>query len=105
MLLWAGKDTWKSLKTGVLQVINEECRICNVAKHHDASLNAGDGTLGKEQPEQPEQNAGTYQCKQVEVCNSAKMEGSDTGAASQYKEDIEEVTADYISDSYFRILL
>lgn len=29
---------------------------------------------------------------------------SDTGAAPQYKEDIEEITADYISDSHFRIL-
>lgn len=73
MLLWAGKDTWKSLKTGVLQVINEECRICNVAKYHDASLNAGDGTLGKEQPEEPKQNAGACQYPQVQVSDSGKV--------------------------------
>ena len=88
----------------LLRIINQYHRIRYIAKYHNASFYPCNGPLGKEQPEQPEQNAGTYQCEQVEVCNSAKMEGSDTGAAPQYKEDIEEITADYISDSHFRIL-
>ena len=61
--------------------------------------------LAKNKSEQPEQDARADQCEQVEVGDSAKVEGSNAGAASQYKEDIEEVTADYVSDSYFRILL
>ena len=63
-----------------------------------------DCPFGEEQSEQPEQDARADQCEQVEVGDSAKVEGSNAGAASQYKEDIEEITADYISDSHFRIL-
>ena len=57
------------------RIINQYHRIRYIAKYHNASFYPCNGPLGKEQPEQPEQNAGTYQCEQVEVCNSAKMEG------------------------------
>ena len=43
------------------------------SKYHDASLNAGDGTLGKEQPEEPKQNAGTCQYPQVQVSDSGQV--------------------------------
>ena len=62
----------KIFKNGVLQVVNEECRICNVAKYHDASLNAGDGTLGKEQPEEPKQNSEPA-VPQVQISDSGQV--------------------------------
>lgn len=88
-----------------LCIINQYHGICYIAEYHNASFYPCDCPFGEEQSEQPEQDARADQCEQVEVGDSAKVEGSNAGAASQYKEDIEEVTADYISDSYFRILL
>lgn len=42
------------------RIINQHHRICHIAKYHNASFYPCNGPLGKEQPEQPKQNAGTY---------------------------------------------
>ena len=41
----SGQRYGKSLKSVVLQAINEECCICNVTKHHDTSFDTGDGAF------------------------------------------------------------
>lgn len=46
----SGQRYGKSLKSVVLQAINEECCICNVTKHHDTSFDTGDGAFGKNSP-------------------------------------------------------
>ena len=65
-----------------LRIVNQYHRICHIAKYHNTSFYTCNRSLGKEQSEQPEQNAGTYQCEQIEVGNSAEVKGSDAGTAS-----------------------
>ena len=88
----------------MLLLRNKEGGIGDVAHYQQGSFYTGNGTPFEEPAHQPEEDGRTDEHQHIHIVDASHRKRRDGSTASQYKEYIEQVAADHITDGNTRIL-